>query len=156
MSTPLNSIQSASVTYLPKKANPRISFQEITSLRIHLQNGERRELTSPVIGREYFAGFLEDGLSWIVVRSTCVVGLDFTQAADPSPFVSFTRLTATEILAQRPLPQSGSITALSHGYRNRKVWVRGVARGLVLLSEATFDAVPFLAIDWIILDPAIS
>jgi len=123
---------------IPKGAN---------CLQLELTDGHKFDLTQVRINRSFVFGLLEDNLTWCLVRRNHVLALRFQiQASEVSPVVTWTRKTASELLASLALPAEATFWFQNEPRKKVGLVVLGATRGLVATNSHVLPFVPLQAI----------
>ena len=116
-------------------------------VRVQLANGSTRELTSPVLGRDFVAGMLEDGITKGFFRFSQVRSIEFMQDLDSvSACLLTTRRTMGELLAKELFPRTIAFAYQADGGKLQRATVTGVYRGLMFTDFANSPAIPTAAL----------
>lgn len=124
-------------------------------LQLELTDGHKFDLTQVKINRSFVFGLLEDNLTWSLVRLNDVLALRFqTQAPEISPVVSWTRKTASELLASVALPAPANLWCQKEPRKKVGLVVLGATRGLVATNSHVLPFVPLQAISHLEISPS--
>ena len=124
-------------------------------LQLELADGHKFDLNQVRINRSFVFGLLEDNLTWSLVRLNHVLALRFqTQAPEISPVVSWTRKTASELLASVTLPAPANLWCQKEPRKKVGLVVLGATRGLVATNSHVLPFVPLQAISHLEISPS--
>jgi hypothetical protein len=135
------------------QARPRKSLlipEGANCLQLELASGPTRELTEVRINRSFVFGLLEDKLTWCLIPLNQVLAIKFqTQNIETSTVVTWTRKTASELLASLPLPAPATIWFQKEPGKKVGVVLLGATRGLVGTDNHLMPFVPLQAISYL-------
>ena len=105
---------------------------------------EVQELTAPLIGRDFVAGFLDGGSNWLILRHQWIQSLEsFHRLETNHPIRSFTKKTFQEVIQTMSLPAEIS---WRHLYGETQQTHRGIAvncsNGFLELSSLPVKSIP--------------
>ena len=127
--------------------NPVLIPEGANCLQLELANGPTRELTEVRINRSFVFGLLEDKLTWCLIPLNHVLAIKFqTQNIETSPVVTWTRKTASELLASLPLPAPATIWLQNEPSKKVGLVLLGATRGLFATDNHFLPFVPMQAI----------
>jgi hypothetical protein len=119
-------------------------------LQLELASGPTRELTEVSINRSFVFGLLEDKLTWCLIPLNQVLAIKFqTQNLEASTVVTWTRKTASELLASLPLPAPATIWFQKEPCKKVGLVLLGATRGLVATDNHFLPFVPMQAISYL-------
>jgi hypothetical protein len=132
----------------PRK--PLLIPEGANGLQLELSNGPTRELTEVKINRSFVFGLLEDKQTWCLIPLNQVLAIKFqTQNLETSSAVTWTRKTASELLASLPLPASATLRFQKEPGKKAGLVVLGATRGLVATDNHLMPFVPLQAISYL-------
>ncbi len=116
-------------------------------VRVQLANGATRELTSPVLGRDFVAGMLEDAITKGFFRYGQIRSIEFMQDLDSlSAYLLTTRRTMGELLAKELFPRTIAFAYQADGGKLQRAMATGVYRGLMFTDFINSPAIPIAAL----------
>jgi hypothetical protein len=120
------------------------------SLQLELASGPTRELTEVRINRSFVFGLLEDKLTWCLIPLNHVLAIKFqTQTIETSTVVTWTRKTASELLASLPVPAPATIWFQKEPCKKVGLVLLGATRGLIATDNHLMPFVPLQAISYL-------
>jgi hypothetical protein len=132
----------------PRK--PLLIPESSNCLQLELSNGITRELTEVRINRSFVFGLLEDKKSWCLISLNHVLAIKFqTQNLEASAAITWTRKTASELLASLPLPAPATIWLQKESGKKVGLVVLGATRGLIATDNNFWPFVPMQAISYL-------
>lgn len=129
-----------------------LSISQATMLRIQLLGGSQREVTVPLIGRDFVSGLLEDGLTRGFIRKESITSLDFTMQSHSNIRLVWTRRTLGEQLREFNFPIRALVSFRDVVSKPQRLQLIGYARGFLVLDYPNRPLVPVAAVSAIELD----
>lgn len=111
--------------------------------------GSSFTLDYPLLGRDFVAGYLNGGTLFQLIRKEVVLEIQLSRSSLRES-LSWTRLSAAELLARSPLPAEANVQLIRE-QRPRKLFVDSLERGFLIVRSTTRLAIPVAAIAEIIL-----
>lgn len=122
-------------------------FKNSNLLRVQLLDGSARELTSPILGRDFVSGLLEDGQTKGHFRRSFLRSLEFALIDDlDSPIIVFTRQTIGELLQKLSFPRDIRYRFQEERANFQKCRAVGVARGFLVTDYHLNPAIALAAL----------
>jgi hypothetical protein len=122
----------------------------INTVRVQLPDGSTRELHSPVFGRDFISGVLEDSRTRGYFRKSSIRSVEFlTDDQIDLPELSFTRKAIGEQLLELQLPAQFRISYRDGNTRSQKVRVVGLYREFLVSDFYLNPSIPLAALSLI-------
>jgi len=112
-------------------------------------SGASFSLDHPMLGRDFVAGYLNDGTFFQLIRKEAVSEIQLSNSSLREA-LTWTRLSAAELIAKSPLPAEAYIHLIKD-LKPRKVFIEAVDRGFLIVRSTTRLAIPVATIAEIIL-----
>jgi len=116
-------------------------------VRLQLLDGSSRELTTPTLGRDFLAGYLEDEKTIGVYRSSILRSIRFeTIKVSESSRLEYTQRTIGELMGKQRFPVLARVGYLEPKTKPQQLRLIGVARGLLFTDYYQSPAIPIAAL----------
>jgi hypothetical protein len=123
-----------------------LGISQATLLRIQLLSGSLREVTQPLIGRDFVAGLLEDGLTSGFIRKEAISSIEFSVQSRSSIRLVWTRRTLGEQLREISFPTSALVQFRDFSSKPQRLQLIGCIRGFLVLDYPNKPTVPIKAV----------
>lgn len=108
--------------------------------------GTHRELTNPIIGRDFVAGLLEDRKTTGYFRKSTLRQIELLPPNDSSVALCFSRKTLAEQLQLISYPRLATLTYRESKSTSGNFFILGVARGFMISDQIYNPAIPIAAL----------
>lgn len=124
-------------------------------LRVQLLSGSCRELTNPILGRDFLAGTLEDAQSLGIFKRSILRSVEFIfQPELGSESMQFSRKAIGELLTKQNFPTIAKLSYLEPDRPVQNVPLIGISRGFLFTEYYQNPAIPIASLGSIEMDCA--
>lgn len=124
-----------------------VNLEQVNLLRVQPLSQPELELTKPLFGRDFVAGYSEGSSHWSLLKRDAIQSLEFCSRSDaPEVKMVWSRRAIGETLAGFDFPAECSISFYDSKIGNLRIFVEGVFRGFLITNQQRPLAIPISSI----------
>ncbi|MFM7014307.1 MAG: hypothetical protein ACKOXT_04920 [Actinomycetota bacterium] len=124
-----------------------VNLEQVNLLRVQPLSEPELELTKPLFGRDFVAGFSEGSSHWCLMKRDAIQSLEFCSRSDaPDSKIVWSRKAIGETLSGFDFPAECSISFYDSKIGSLRVFIQGVFRGFLVADQQRPLAIPISTI----------